>query len=347
MDRPIQDSVIRDLISAWRDYRAEFKRSVIVFLVIGIPVSGYFIYHQLTTPPKFVARASFMLNENGAESSGLATILGQFGFSSPGQQMSLQKIVEIARTRILAEKVFMTQATVNEKKDLLANHLISQLKASGDWTVQRPWLQKDLLQDFRFDSLKEGQEILWQSAVKKLHQQLLKMLETYYNEKTGIMELSVGTESQDLSYALCHQLYAQLSSFYVDKAVQKQKETYEKIKFKVDSLRALIQSRDYALAGFRDSYRNTWTSTDAVPQTQIDRDVRMLNVIYAEALKNQEIASFTLQNQTPFIQSLDLPLKPLEQKKEKLFVNLAKIIFLTLLLGSVFIIFRKIIRDNS
>ena len=84
-----------------------------------------------------------------------------------------------------------------------------------------------------------------------------------------------------------------------------------------------------------------------MPQTQIDRDVRMLNVIYAEALKNQEIASFTLQNQTPFIQSLDLPLKPLEQKKENLFVNLAKIFFLTLLLGSVFIIFRKIIRDNS
>ncbi|MFN8332231.1 MAG: hypothetical protein U0T81_13620 [Saprospiraceae bacterium] len=110
---------------------------------------------------------------------------------------------------------------------------------------------KDPLQDFLFDSVKEGQVLLRQSAVKKLHLQLLKRLETYYNEKTGIMELSVATESQDLSYELCHQLYAQLSSFYVDKAVQKQKETYEKIKFKVDSLRALIQSRDYALAGFR------------------------------------------------------------------------------------------------
>ena len=68
--------------------------------------------------------------------------------------------------------------------------------------------------------------------------------------------------------------------------------------------------------------------------------------MYGEALKNLEFAPFTLQTQTPFIQALDLPIIPLEVKKEKFLYNLGKAIAIALLMSISFIILRKIIRDN-
>ena len=160
------------------------------------------------------------------------------------------------------------------------------------------------------------------------------------------MELSIRLPVEDLSYQLCYSLYDQLSKFYIDKTIEKQQDTYDRLQHKVDSLRNLIHHKDYNLAGIKDSYRNTFLNEDLVPQTQVDRDIRMFSILYGEALKNLELASFTLQNKTPFIQALDLPMKPLEVKKENLFLNVIKTVLISFFLTLGFVILRKIWRDS-
>jgi hypothetical protein len=137
-----------------------------------------------------------------------------------------------------------------------------------------------------------------------------------------------------------------LSTFYINKSVERQQETFDNLQHKVDSLRDLIYRKDYSLANIKDTYRNTWLNENAVPQIQVDRDIKVFSILYGEALKNLEFASFTLQTQTPFIQALDLPIIPLEVKKEKFLYNLGKAIAIALLMSISFIILRKIIRDN-
>ena len=45
------------------------------------------------------------------------------------------------------------------------------------------------------------------------------------------------------------------------------------------------------------------------------RDVEMLNLMYAEVLKNMEIAKFNLESQTPMLQLVDVPTYPLTMVK--------------------------------
>lgn len=342
-----QDSVLRELIYTVRQYGAEIGKSKKVFLVFALPIFAFILYRQITTPEQYVARSSFMLNESGGDNSGISAILGQFGIATPGQNVSLQKIIEIAKTRILSEKVFLSKANVNGAEDYLGNHLISSLDKVGEW-IPSSWFKKDNpLKTFRFTHAELSKFTPLEAvALKKLHFTFLKKLESSFNEKTGIMELATVIPDQDLSYALSNKLYEELSRFYIDKTIERQQETYDKLKHKVDSIRGLMNRKDYSLANLKDSYRNTWTYQDVVPQAQTDRDVRTLNIIYAEALKNLEIASFTLQNQTPFIQALDLPIKPLEVRKQNLVMNLFKALAYTLLLSGIFIMLRKLIRDN-
>ncbi|HQX45510.1 MAG: hypothetical protein KA251_05290 [Saprospiraceae bacterium] len=338
---------LREFTLLLQDYLKEFKRSVPLFLWVLIPVAVYFGYRQFNNKPQFTAKVSFMLNEAEAGQSGLTSILGQFGLSAPGQKLSLQKIIEIAKTRRIAETFFFSKTVVNGKDDYLANHLIDAFKSEGEWFSIPFWEKSDSLSDLRYKrseiSLFDHQERM---ALKRLHFLFLKRLETSFNEKTGIMELSIRLPVEDLSYQLCYSLYDQLSKFYIDKTIEKQQDTYDRLQHKVDSLRNLIHRKDYNLAGIKDSYRNTFLNEDLVPQTQVDRDIRMFSILYGEALKNLELASFTLQNKTPFIQALDLPMKPLEVKKENLFLNVIKTVLISFFLTLGFVILRKIWRDS-
>ncbi|MEO6189671.1 MAG: hypothetical protein ABIO44_04150 [Saprospiraceae bacterium] len=348
MNQVNQDSVLRELIQSFKDYKNEFKASKKVMLWIALPVFAYFIYKHLTTPPQYSAKAIFMLNDSGGDNSGIASILGQFGIATPGQQVNLQKITEIAKTRNLAEKVFLSKATINTKEDFIGNHFIEILDHYGQWVNSNFISQKNELASFRFTQADISKfSTIENIALKKLHLLFLSRLETSFNDKSGIMQLTTTVADQDLSYHLCQKLFDVLSEFYIEKTVEKQRETYEGLRHKVDSIRGLLHGKDFALANFKDSYRNTYLVQDIVPQVQIDRDVRMLSLIYGEAVKNMEISSFALQNQTPFIQALDLPLMPLELRKQNILENLIKAIAYTFLLGFIFIILRKIIRDNS
>ncbi len=343
-----EEHVLREVILAFRDYQKEYKSSRRLILLIFIPVLGFFTYKQFFLPPLYTAKASFMLNESGGDQSGIASILGQFGIATPGQQVNLQKILEIAKTRTIAENLFFKSEIIDGKSDLLANHTIQNLQENNEWMRVSLFQKKNDYENFRFvRTAKDSFNFQENVALKKLHHEFLKKMTTAYNEKTGIMELAVQTSNQELSLLLCRTLFDELSHFYIDKTIQKQRETYDNLKRKVDSIRAIIHAKDYSLADIKDTYRNVWTSKELVPQTQVDRDIRTLSLIYGEALKNLEIASFTLQNQTPFIQALDLPVKPLEVQKQSFPVNVIKALLYTFLISSIIIILRKIIRDNS
>ncbi|MCC6817003.1 MAG: hypothetical protein IT267_11370 [Saprospiraceae bacterium] len=347
-DPNLQDSMIKTIIQTGYSLLREIATSLNVFLIVGMALISFFTFRKLTSPDRYIARTSFMLNEASGNGSGISAILGQFGIQTPGEGVSLQKVIEIAKTRIISENVFLEKKVVNGKEDLLGNHLINTFIISGDWTKFNLSYKENPLKNFKFikTDLKSFSE-LENAALKKLHALFLKNLMTNFNERTGILELNLTLPDHDLSYVAGNVLFEKLSQFYIDKSIEKQQETYDKLKLKVDSIHRLMYKKDFNLANLKDGFRNTWTFQDVVPQTQTDRDIRMLNIIYTEALKNLEVASFTLQNQTPLIQALDLPIKPLESIKITWLETILKSFIWTIFLSIVFIMIRKILRDNS
>ena len=106
-------------------------------------------------------------------------------------------------------------------------------------------------------------------------------------------------------------IYENLSEFYVEKAIEKQKATYDLIKAKTDSIKVALNAAEYRLAKFKDSNQRLWTRTARLEEERLSREIQLLILMYGESVKNLEFADFSLKTKTPFIQLIDAPLPPL------------------------------------
>lgn len=306
------------------------------------------VYNRWVSKKVFEAEVSFMINEEQNTASGLSGSLGQFsGLLGIGTDINLQKILELAKSRRIAEKVFSGKIKINEKEDLLANHFINELEKNHQWIKSSFVLQENPLKGFRFkEFIPEKFNVLENQALKNMHSLFLEILSTEVSEKTAIMKLQVQFTQEEVTYELANRLYNEMSNFYIDKMIEKQRETYNDLKHKTDSLKALIESKQYKLAGIKDSYRAAWLYQEEVPKTILDQEIRMLQMVYGEALKNREIASFSLETRTPFIQAIDLPIIPLKVIQQSWLKAIVLALFYGLIIGCGIILIRKFLREQ-
>jgi uncharacterized protein involved in exopolysaccharide biosynthesis len=338
----------KELVSGIQSYLDEIKihkKLLIVCLLICLFLG---VYNRWTTKKIFEAEVSFMINEEQNAASGLGGTLGQFsGLLGIGADINLQKILELAKSRSIAEKVFAAKIKIDEKEDFLANHFIVELEKNHKWIKSSFFLPENPLKGFRFKEFNpEKFNVLENLALKNLHSLFLEILSTEVSEKTAIMKLRIQFTQEEVTYQLANKLYDEMSNFYIDKMIEKQRETYNDLKHKTDSLKALIESKQYKLAGIKDSYRSTWLYQEEVPKTILDQEIRMLQMVYGEALKNKEIASFSLETRTPFIQAIDLPIIPLKVMQQSWLKAVVLALFYGLILGGGFIVIRKFLREQ-
>jgi uncharacterized protein involved in exopolysaccharide biosynthesis len=338
----------KEVVAGFQSYWKEIWKNQRFFFFCLTLCLIYGIYNRWKEKRIFEAEVTFMINEERGSASGLGVALGDFGgLLGVGSDVNLQKILELAKSRNISEKVFAGSAVINDKNDFMANHLISEFERTKQWT-KNSWFQKtNPLKGFRFKEFNpEKFGPVENLALKNLHALFLKMLNTNVSEKTSIMKLTIQGTHETIVYELATRLYNEMSNFYIDKMVEKQRETFVELRHKTDSLKALIESKVYKLAGIRDSYRSTWLYHEDVPKTILDQEIQMLQVVYGETLKNREIASFALENRTPFIQAIDLPIIPLKMIQQSWFRVILLSLFYGFLLGAGLISIRKFFRDQ-
>ncbi|MFZ9695978.1 MAG: hypothetical protein ACO3AY_08905, partial [Chitinophagaceae bacterium] len=122
----------------------------------------------------------------------------------------------------------------------------------------------------------------------------------------------------------------QLSKLFTERLVQKGTDRYVQSKIKIKSANVgLLQKRADSLGALLN--RNTYTAA-AAQQVLVDvnpalrmapvsaeitsREKMMIATIFAEVIKNLELAKFTLQQETPVIQIVDRPYLPLQREKQ-------------------------------
>ena len=351
---PVQPSVksdyvsFKELVSGIQSYLDEIRvhKKILIFsLVVCL---AYGIYNRWVSKKIYEAEVSFMINEEQNSANGLGGAFGQFGgLLGIGTDINLQKILELAKSRRIAEKVFSAKCKIENADDLLANHLIRELENDCKWGKSPFYKKENPLKGFRYkEFIPEKFNSLENLALKSLHTLFLEMLATEVSEKTAIMKLKVQFTQEQVTYELATRLYNEMSNFYIDKMIEKQRETYLDLKHKTDSLKTLIDGKQYKLAGMKDSYRATWLYEEEVPKTILDQEIRMLQMIYGEALKNREIASFSLETKTPFIQAIDLPIIPLKVLQQSWIKAILLALVFGLFFGAGFIAVRKFLREQ-
>lgn len=350
----IEDEVtFKEVLLKGKEFFEEVSHNWKVLLYFIIPFVASFVLFAIFTPPVYPAVLTFMVNEEEGNGgiSGVAAILGQFaGFAGGGaSKFNLDKILELAKSRKIIQNALFQKYVIDEENDYLGNHLIREYNMHEEWDDNKIGLK-----DFTFIH-NEIEEFNRQEnkVLKILHNKLIGnegvvgLVASSYNEDTGIMSISVSSTSEKLSIFLAEAIYKDLSKFYIHKSVERQRHTYEVVSAKTDSLEQELNRINFKLLQFKDENKGLTLRQYKSEEKALELESQKLILAYGEAYKNMEFAEFALKNQRPFIQEIDWPIEPIEKKGKSKIIAIIIGLFLGLLLSTIFILGRMMIKKNN
>lgn len=345
-----EEITLKELIGKIQEYFWYVLQYWKIVAIMAFICVAWFLFKAFTTPTTYNAELTFMVNEDeGGGLGGVAGILGNFGIKGAGGgKYNLDKVIELSKSMKIIQSVLLHKCEVDGKYDMIANHLIRTYNLHEEWEDSKNVNMHGFL--FTHDSLHLLTETE-KSVLKNMFSRIIDIQKengeftTALSEDSGIMKFAIETRSAELSIAFAETLYEKLSVYYVEKAVSKQQLTYDLVKSKADSIATLLSHKEISLANFRDQNRGLWTERDQLRESVLQREVAMLTLMLGEAVKNLEIADFSLKSKTPFIQIIDSPFPPLYPIFQSKLMAIIKGIFLGGFLGVGFLIARKILYD--
>lgn len=339
---------LKDLIKKIQEFWHEaWKNKWWIILVAALGASA-FLLNAWLTPPTYPAKTVFMLNEEEGSTSGISSLLGQFGLGGGGKsKLNLDKIIELSKSFKILQVALFREVEVEGKKDFYANHIIRYYDFHDKWKKDTTGLVGFYFTHSQFDSFTRVEN----NALKQVHEQVKggenteAILSTTYDDKTGILSMSINSINEELSIGLMKAIYEELSNFYINKSVESKRTTYENIKFKVDSLRARYQQLSLTLARLEDQSYGILDKANLVRSNDLRTESQITILAYGEAVKNMELSDFQLRNATPIFQVIDSAVPPIKPNKSSKVSAILIGGFLGGFLSLGFFIGRKIIRD--
>ncbi len=354
MEKPnyIQEDEItlRELILKLQEFYKEVIRSWKLILVSIMIFVALMLYNTYKTPITYQAELTFMVNEdNGGTMGAIGGLAASFGFGGGGE-FNLEKILSLLKSRNIIQQVLFERTEYLGKEDYFSNHLIK------DYEYHEKWQNNETLKDFEnftdndlVGFNRQENSVLKQLYVKVIGGEKTKgILSSKVNENTGILTIKINSINEEFSIKFVETLFEKLEKFYIDKTIEKQQKTFVIMSQKVDSIRQTLNSEQSRLLKFMDTNRNLSLRQYESEKLLLQREIQALSMAYGEALKNQEMADFSLRSKTPFIQIIDNPIEPLSPSKTlRSYIKQAIIGgFFGVLLAVCFILGRKILKDT-
>ena len=342
---------LKELILKLREYWRELWKHWMIIVLISFPFALYMLVKAWTTPAIYPAALTFMVDEDeGTNISAFSGILGQFGLGGAARgKYNLDKILEISRSRRVIQMALFSKVTIENKHDYLANHIIKAFDLHKKWKKDTSGLNGFLFTHDDAEEFKKTENRALKSVLGILNGSKKNpgIYKTSYDENTGIMRLEIDGPTEAVSIHFIDTLFNRLSTYYVEKSIEKAQATYSIVKSKTDSISLALSSAEYQLANFIDRTRNVLSMREGrLQEERLTNHVTRLQLMYGEALKNLEIAEFSLKNKEPFIAMIDNPLPPIKPLKKSKLIELIKGGILGVFLGIAFVVGRKIYRDT-
>jgi len=353
---------IKDIFLKIQSYISEVYKFKYLLLVVGFLAGAIMAYRTFIKPAMYSEKLTFMMDEKSGDAvQGLNLLGGLFGGAKSGENLS--RILELFESKKIIHNTLFDTIEINGTRDFLANHifeeygiqaLVNSYKRIG--SLYRVGWPKRLLEnkDFRFnhgdvnnftDRENLYLRLLFEKITGSTSANLPRLLNSSLDEDSGIMTISMTSERQEITLGVLKNIYQHLSSFFIEKSVEKQTKTYNIIKMKKDSVLTELKSSEYQLADFKDSNRKLVTVKGYLKQLRLEREVAILNVMYAEAVKQMEATDFALKNKTPVVQVIDLPRRPIFGAKDSFIRSFVFGSMFAMVLLTVFIVLRKFVLD--
>lgn len=342
---------LREYVLKGKDYAGEVLRYWFVPAFFSVLLGAYFLYQYFQHAPEYPANITFMVDEDeGNSSAGLTGMLSQFGLGGVRPvRYNLDKILELSRSRRVVQKSLFTKTVLDGKDDFIINHIIRIYELAP---VGEPYVKETEQFFFTHDSIPifnaaENAALarIYGFVVGSPDNPKEALVTADYSDDTNIMTLTSSTINEELSIVLATNLFESLSSYYVNKSIEKSLKTYKIVSHKRDSILGELRAAEYQLAQFKDTHRGMLMRVDQLTELRLQREVTALSAMYAETLKNTEVADFSLKNKTPFVQVIDYPASPIQPTTVSLLRKLGIGLIIGGFIGCALIIGRRLYRE--
>lgn len=354
---------LADIIQIVQDYVREVFNNWKLIPLFIIPIAIVLVYQAVSSRPQYSAGVTFLVTKEDKQSFGeIGALLGGIGGLAGGMQeeSALEKVLQLFRSRKIIQNTLFQKVTVNNKNDYIANHMIVEY-GWGDLTDQfksfgllKPTWAKKIDPEFKYnhsviDSFQRNENIalkvLYETVVGNQNLGVEPIVSSGIDEKSGIMRIALSTVSEGLTREMLLSMYDQLSQYYIDKTIEKQLKIYRIAEFKRDSIAVELNIADRKLAEFEDENRNLVWVRGELERTRLQRESRILEMMYGEAITQLEMSDFALRRKTPYVQMIDEPAKPIIPKTESPITAAILASIVGGFLAVLFILARKAIRD--
>lgn len=292
-------------------------------VLLGLLGSAIGLLVAFQSKAKYNATLSFILNENeGGPSFNLSSLAGLAGLQgiSGGGSVNEDKLQFIAQSRKILGTTLLEESVIYGEKELLANHFLKIYEMDNGFGSDTTLLnfvkfEHTKLQQLSYAENKVLDKIISIMLKNGMYYVDAKKKAGIVSQNAGILSLNLNSTNEEFSKSFVEKVYQNLVSFYTLKTTQRQLRNFELIKQRADSLKGILYEKESYGASYFDRNLGLVRMQGRVELERTKRDVEMLGLMYAEVLKNQEIARFALDNQTPVFQVIDEPTLPLEKKK--------------------------------
>jgi uncharacterized protein involved in exopolysaccharide biosynthesis len=348
----LEDEItLKEILRLIQEYWSYLWRKKLWIILGGILLGGFFVLRMYLEEKTYTADLTFIVNEDdGGSIGGVGAILGQFGLGGGGSEYNMDKMLELSQSRKIIQSVLFDSIVVDEKNDLLANHLIDVYELHEKWGKS---IDPDL-RTYKFTSSDfENFGVLDNKALISVYSLVVgskngdnKLFSNSYNEASGIITFEAETKSEPISFFLSQLIYDRLSSFYISKETEKSRFTYDQLAGKADSVKSALYSAEIQLARAQDRSLGIQQRLNKISLIRLQREVQILSILYGEILKNKETSEFLLNSATPFFQTIDRPILPLPKLEKSYPRTLVIGGILGGVLASISLLAYKLIKDT-
>lgn len=304
------------------------KRRMLVLGFVAGAILG--ITYTFIAKPKFKSNLIFLINDNkSGMSSPLSMLAGQFGLPSSSPSATEDRIMFLYGSNKILGGALLSKF---ENGVTLADSIIHF------YSWNEGWGEDSILSRFsNFNKTNPEQLTKYEQAAMNV---VIKFLQTTkrlnvdsYKKKasglvgsqnSGVMAISFEFPSEAICKELPAAIYAELSKFYSLAVTQNLQQNFDALQFRADSLESVLRDLEYRTAGALDQSFNVNKYIGRVEEERLKRDLQIVELMYAEVIKNRELAKFTLNQEKPVFYLIDKPAYPLEQvERSKLVFGVA------------------------
>lgn len=308
---------LRELILKIREWCHYLLSSWKFILLAGVLGAVLGLIYAYSKKPLYTATCTFVLDEGKSggglsQYAGLAAMAGiNIGGGASDGLFQGDNILELYKSRRMLQETLLSYGQFNGKKDLLINRYIEINN------LRKRWENNSKLKDLSFNvpaeeftRINDSVMIAIVSDIRKNYLKVAKL-----DKKLSIIQVEVKSNDEAFAKNFNDAVVANVNRFYVETKTRKSMDNLRILQRQADSVRSVLNASIGGAASALDANPNANTAlqTLRVPSQKKQIDVQANTAMYAEIVKNLEMAKLSTRQDAPLIQVIDNAAYPLEK----------------------------------